>query len=223
MTREEAIKRLKGKIVTMKDGAICCDYGNDKEVFDMAIKALEQEPCEDWCDVPSGEMTLEQARQAVKDLRKKLAEHLEKEPCKDAISREAVLEAVSKIGLCKCNTNEIEAVDECLRVVKALPPVTPQPKTGRWISFGTKGEIDGQIVRTFICSECDAISIFRVTNGNIVNGDLCPNCGAKMVEPQESEKYCDRNICVSNGYNGIGCDECEVTKSREPQESEGEK
>lgn len=28
----------------------------------------------DWHDVPSDEMTLEQARQAVKDLRKKLAE-----------------------------------------------------------------------------------------------------------------------------------------------------
>ena len=39
-------------------------------------------------------------------------------------------------------------------------------------------------------------------------------------EPQESEKYCDRNICVLNEYNGIGCDECEVTKSRESQERE---
>ena len=37
------------------------------------------------------------------------------------------------------------------------------------------------------------------------------------VNLQES-KYCDRNICVSNEYNGIGCDECEVTKSQEPQE-----
>lgn len=41
------------------------------------------EPCEDWYDVPSDEMTLEQARQAVKDLRKKLVEHLEQEPCED--------------------------------------------------------------------------------------------------------------------------------------------
>ena len=50
------------------------------EAHRMAIKALEQEPCEDWYDVPSNEMTLEQARQAVTDLRKKLAEHLEQEP-----------------------------------------------------------------------------------------------------------------------------------------------
>ena len=29
-------------------------------------EALEQQACEDWYDVPSDEMTLEQARQAVK-------------------------------------------------------------------------------------------------------------------------------------------------------------
>lgn len=28
--------------------------------------------------------------------------------------------------------------------------------------------------------------------------------------------YCDRNICLRNEYNNIGCDECEVTKSQEP-------
>lgn len=39
------------------------------------------------------------------------------------------------------------------------------------------------------------------------------------VNPQEP-KYCDRNICIKNGYNGIGCDECEVTKSQEPKVGE---
>ena len=53
MTREDAIKILKAKIDTMEDGAICCNYGNDKEVFDMAIKALEQEPCEDCASIQS--------------------------------------------------------------------------------------------------------------------------------------------------------------------------
>ena len=32
-----------------------------------------------------------------------------------------------------------------------------------------------------------------------------------------SEVFCDRNICIANEYNGIGCDECEVTKSQEPK------
>ena len=34
---------------------------------------------------------------------------------------------------------------------------------------------------------------------------------------EQEPKYCDRNICLKNEYNGIGCDECEVTKSQEPK------
>ena len=39
-------------------------------------------------------------------------------------------------------------------------------------------------------------------------------CNAIKTVEQEP-KYCDRNICISNEYNGIGCDKCEVTKSQE--------
>ena len=38
--------------------------------------------------------------------------------------------------------------------------------------------------------------------------------------PSAETKYCDRNICLRNEYNGIGCDECEVTKSQEPKAGE---
>ena len=44
MVREEAIERLKRKIDCIENGALCSDFGSDKEVFDMAIEALEQEP-----------------------------------------------------------------------------------------------------------------------------------------------------------------------------------
>ena len=37
-------------------------------------------------------------------------------------------------------------------------------------------------------------------------------------EPKTESKYCDRNICLRNEYNGIGCDECEVIKSQEPSD-----
>lgn len=59
----------------------------------------KQEPCEDWCDVPSDEMTLEQAWQAVKDLRKKLAGYLEQESCDDIVNRklEELFERVENI------------------------------------------------------------------------------------------------------------------------------
>jgi len=38
-----------------------------------------------------------------------------------------------------------------------------------------------------------------------------------LPSAKQEPKYCDRNICMKNEYNGIGCDECEVTKSQEPK------
>lgn len=39
----------------------------------------------------------------------------------------------------------------------------------------------------------------------------------KIAKLEQEPKYCDRNICLKNEYNGISCDECEVTKSQEPK------
>ena len=100
------------------------------------------------------------------------------EPCDDAISRQAVLDAIGRVGMCKCSTNEIEAVSECTRAVKALPLVTAEPKTGRWIKHDNGAWWE--------CSKCHAERAY----GN----EYCPDCGshngdiAKMVEPQESEE-----------------------------------
>lgn len=58
------------------------------EIGIKAIKTLDQESCDDWYDVPSDEMTLRQARKAVKDLRKELAEYRQA----PTISREALLD-----------------------------------------------------------------------------------------------------------------------------------
>ena len=100
---------------------------------------------------------------------------LEQELCEDAISRQAVLDIIDSDW-------KYEGMEQ---YINELPPVNPQPKTGHWISDAIQGEIDGQIVKAFICSECGAISVFRITDGKIVNGDLCPNCGAKMQESEE--------------------------------------
>ena len=49
--------------------------------------------------------------------------------------------------------------------------------------------------------------------------DICLKYWDMAIKALEQEpKYCDRNICLKNEYNGIGCDECEVTKSQEPCE-----
>lgn len=34
----------------------------------------------------------------------------------------------------------------------------------------------------------------------------------KKEDYEEEPRYCDRNICTNNEYNGISCDECEIAK-----------
>lgn len=131
MTKEEAIKELKIEFAG--------EYDKQREAKNLAIKALEQQPCE------------------------------------DCINRKDTLAEFKRVYF------DNDTVIRCAELVLGgTPPVTPRPKMGRWYSTGIQGEIDGQIIKSFICSECSAISVFRMAEGKIVNGDLCPNCGAKM-------------------------------------------
>lgn len=79
----------------------------------------------------------------------------------DAISRQAVIDALNK-------TSGIRG--DALKALYDLPPVTPRPKTGHWI-------FDEVLDRHYYCSECKSMGVDY--------WDYCPNCGAKMVEPQE--------------------------------------
>lgn len=88
MTREEAIEWFRSSAF----------YHKDHEPFNMAIKALEQEPC------------------------------------KDAISRQAVLDEIQSAYDSEPLTDETNGVDYINKemiedFVESLPPVTPQPKT----------------------------------------------------------------------------------------------
>lgn len=160
MTLQEAINTLNSikEYYNDKNEDSYVGFDNeDNEALDMAIKALEQEPCENWYDVPSDEMTLEQARQAVRDLRKMWAEHLEQEPCEDAISRQAVLDMMQmRMG-----------GKELYMAVYDLPSVTPKQKAGKWIEH---------CYQNLSCSNCGYI----VADTDIDEYKYCPNCGAKM-------------------------------------------
>lgn len=210
MTREEAIAELKyARSMTEFDpmtGEVGFRNDEDKrqaEAFDMAIKALEQQSSEDWYDVPSCEMTLEQARQAVKDLRKKLAEYLEQKPTakndlgvEDCVSRADVLQILLDYDY--ANENAL-----VLKDIKALPPVTPQPKTGHWIDI-MAGDMLAQA-----CDQCNTFYPLAYTGGG---HKYCPNCGCRMEsEVQDTLAIIKENgkWLYKEGYNGkLKCNQC---------------
>lgn len=107
-------------------------------------------------------------------------EVMKQEPCEDAISRQAVLEYIyNDLGLGdEENGKDVERqmeLEKSYKYVKSLKPVNPQTKTGHWIieenvHYGT---------RTLRCSSCNTGFQF------IREYKYCPNCGCRMVEPQE--------------------------------------
>jgi hypothetical protein len=98
----------------------------------------------------------------------------------DLISRQEALNVVHKYFEHYLQLND----DICLDGLRSLPSVTPKEKTGHWKPIEYDGYADGYPVwDVWECSKC----------GLEHNGDkesltaFCPDCGAKMIEPQESE------------------------------------
>ena len=105
----------------------------------------------------------------------------------EAVSRTLVQSVISKSIEYKENPYQL------YKRIESLPTVKLQePKTGHWIE-----EIINECSRKVFCSECGCPPPFEhVSNGDIYSAGgygvinktkYCPNCGAKMVEPQESE------------------------------------
>ena len=95
----------------------------------------------------------------------------------DCISRqEAIAEIYDKYMSSDMAVHN-DVANECMRIIKALPSVTPTERTGHWIYTGdylTEGMLK--------CSECgEEIDVSESYY------DFCPVCGCRMVEPQESE------------------------------------
>ena len=83
-------------------------------------------------------------------------------PCEDCVSREAVLACEQHIWD-DCGVISVEDV-------KALPPVTPKQRTGKWI---------WQTEDIYRCSECgEEIHVKEVMN--VPQYICCPMCSAKM-------------------------------------------
>ena len=99
---------------------------------------------------------------------------LEQEPSGDLISRQVVIDITWEEP---SYTDALNVLTEVRDKVKALPSVKPQePKTGHWRHY------EGML----ICSECgDEFydDIMEYCGDDVPK--CCPNCGFRMVEPQE--------------------------------------
>lgn len=111
----------------------------------------------------------------------------------DLISRQAVIDLISKFileihteGGRDLNAHTNDVLRQILRNVKSdrvLPSVNPQePKTGHWI-------LGGYDEYYYICDRCKFVASEYYAKPKF---HYCPNCGARMVEPQESEGEDDK-------------------------------
>ena len=182
MSREEAIKQLE-----VYRACINAD-GADVEAYNMAIQALGQEPCDDVIsreylfkvldDFCGHDRTATITLDTLADLVYDMPPVKTQNPCNDAISRQAVLDIVN-------NPLNIR-LDE---IIKGLPSVKPQkPKTGHWITIPFGNNHGEYRPNKYACSECGwEIDLCRGLQQDTGHRLFCEHCGAKMVEPQESE------------------------------------
>jgi hypothetical protein len=123
---------------------------------------------------------------SLSDLRQKIIDGEEvrtvrHEPCEDAIWREDALMALT--GEWTEPTDEL--IHQFIRRIKNLPPAAPQPQIGRWVIVEDRTD---WYDATYECSCCKRTIVVPYDASNEVYKDYpyC-HCGAKMVEPQESE------------------------------------
>ena len=170
MTREDAIDRLR----KISEKTPIRTNGDDLVAITMAIQALSQEPCiydlkNRYCPRLNEHGMLKYPLQeqttpiSTFDIAKQFGIKLE--PC-DAVSREAVLEAVSE------GCQEWRGIyGRCEELINELPSVTQ--KSGKWtLMYEPKNMA--------VCSECGKCAYMYQDKTSA----FCPHCGAYMREEQ---------------------------------------
>lgn len=182
MANEEAIKELS----EMRTDA--WTDSRQMKALEMAVKALEIIP--EYKDAYNKGWD-DGARAAYEHLKM-----CEEETSGDLISRQAVID--------KWENTTLRGRTEFDQVIMMIPPVNPQENERNCVTC--KWSKDGHNAGTEECHlcmwesqykpktghwiECDVLKEVKCSNCRMCFRDrtnYCPNCGAKMVEPQESE------------------------------------
>ena len=106
----------------------------------------------------------------------------------DTISRTEVMNVLSDFitlekYIDKHNCITFEPLEQ---MINALPPVTQ--KSGEWIyEEVTRYEEDGDTVRSYVDKKCKCSACGHDYGYQRIKDPFCRYCGARMVEPQESE------------------------------------
>lgn len=155
LSNEEAIKaidEIKRKTDMFDDSYLA---------LDMAIKALEQQPCEDAIS----------RKDAVNALRKALYKYEDETEKQFKESKELNLEDWFQHRIFVQNMNDID-----IQTILELPPVTSQPKVGHWVEM----ELVDTGVSKFSCSVCKEGDFYNQIDNPFIPTKYCPNCGADM-------------------------------------------
>jgi len=151
----------------------------------VAIQALSQEPTDENLHREREQAYMQGYEDASKSFRQEptegdtsieqalLLEVIDKclpKPCDDAVSRDAVLDIICR---------ETEWYDIRTQI-EQLPSVTQ--KSGKWIL------LDECANSGYYCSNCQKKLVKEGWSETVKKIKFCPNCGAKMLEPQESEE-----------------------------------
>lgn len=150
MTREEASEIVESAFDAWENEySTGDDWSKEHEARDMAIKALEQKPCEDaisrqWLMECVNEgwikFDTEKDKNRFIHLVRDIAPPVNPQPCGDLISRKAILEEFENdqyhLEFCKEHHIERSISMEMVRIrLHDLPSVNSQTKTGHWLAL----------------------------------------------------------------------------------------
>ena len=202
MTREEAIEHGKEQLNIFG--------GEHREFIEMAIKALEQEPCED-APFTIAELKDEDTQKLFREFKNQQVIVTDNdcspsvtiiEPCEDAISREELLKAIDtwdKFG-CDADTKLVPYkdhyipyihYDDVVKCIKTMPSVKPQElKTGHWTPCNERlpkeNEYVGDVCKYYLIQdEYGDMHVAHLSNVGWIPMDSLKAIGNEIVAWQE--------------------------------------